>query len=334
MNSAEKLQKLRKARGLTQEKLLEQLPFKLSLSALRNYENVKNPRIPTRDILQKLADFYNVDIGYILDDSIENTTRENINLNKELKLTDKSISILKTIRNSKMLNFFLENIDINALLDKTEKIYIMQEMLMYTHVLNTWLDFVEKEELKMDFTDFEPKIGLKDFSFDGNLDSNAKYHNFLVHIHKASFIQQCVKKLLHLYTTFDYELLKDVKLPNSIDTDVLYLLRNIKEFSKKEDNLIRIKIKNRIKELKEKSNNLYNSLRSYQYVESFKTQNIVNNFNNWLMMIQIAEKDLYKQKSSNEELSNFYEDQEMSKLGYNSKNDYYRAEAEFFDELK
>ena len=35
-----------------------------------------------------------------------------------------------------------------------------------------------------------------------------------------------------------------------------------------------------------------------------------------------------------EELSNFYEDQEMSKLGYNSKNDYYRAEAEFFDELK
>ena len=43
-------------------------------------------------------------------------------LNKELKLTDKSISILKTIRNSKMLNFFLENIDINSLLDKTEKI--------------------------------------------------------------------------------------------------------------------------------------------------------------------------------------------------------------------
>ena len=334
MNSAEKLQKLRKARGLTQEKLLEQLPFKLSLSALRNYENVKNPRIPTRDILQKLADFYNVDIGYIVDDSIDNTTRENINLNRELKLTDNSINILKTLKNPEIFNLFLENIDINALLGKTEKIYIMQEILMYAHVLNTWLDFVEKEDLKMDFTDFEPKIGLKDFSFNGNLDSNAKYRNFLVHIHKASFIQHCVKKLLQLYTSLDYELLKDTTIPNAIDTDVLYLLRNIKEFSKKEDNLIRIKIKKRLKEIKEKLNNLYKSLRSYQYVEAFKTQNIVNNFNNWLMMIQITEKDLYKQISSNEELLNFYEDQEMSKFGYNSKNDYYRAEAEFFDELK
>jgi transcriptional regulator with XRE-family HTH domain len=65
MNSAEKLRKLRRELGLTQEQLVEKLPFELSISALRNYENINNPKLPVQEILEKLAEFYGVSTEYI-----------------------------------------------------------------------------------------------------------------------------------------------------------------------------------------------------------------------------------------------------------------------------
>ena len=76
MNIAEKLILLRKERGLTQEDVSK--IFDISLTAVRNYENVSNIRIPKNEILIKMAKFYDVDLEYLLDDNVINKKHNNI----------------------------------------------------------------------------------------------------------------------------------------------------------------------------------------------------------------------------------------------------------------
>ena len=95
MNIAEKLVKLRKEKGFTQEKLCELLD--ISISSIRNYENIKKPREPQNDILLKFADFYNVSTEYLLNDEITNKTNENINIGNELQISDEAIKAIKEI---------------------------------------------------------------------------------------------------------------------------------------------------------------------------------------------------------------------------------------------
>ena len=96
MNFAEKLKSLRIKNKLTQEEFAKEL--NLAISSVRNYENIKKPRIPQNDILKKIADFYGVDMGYLLDDNIQNKSRINIDLSKELGgLSDEAIEKIKSL---------------------------------------------------------------------------------------------------------------------------------------------------------------------------------------------------------------------------------------------
>ncbi|MBO5179245.1 MAG: helix-turn-helix transcriptional regulator [Clostridia bacterium] len=139
MNSAEKLRKLRIEKGLTQKQLADEL--NISLSALSNYEDVKSPRIPRNDVLKIIADYFTVDIGYLIDDKINNTTRKNINLNKELGgLSDEAIENIRNLDyNVPLLNFFLENCNLNNLTDKIWEYICLREVESYINFFLTIL---------------------------------------------------------------------------------------------------------------------------------------------------------------------------------------------------
>ncbi len=117
MNITEKLIKLRKEKKVTQEQLAQDL--KISISAIRNYENLKNPRIPKNDILLDFAQYYNVSIEYLLNNNIENKQTNNIDIGKELHLSDTAINKIKKISNENLsneLNTFLDNIYLEGLM--------------------------------------------------------------------------------------------------------------------------------------------------------------------------------------------------------------------------
>ena len=107
MNIAEKLILLRKEKGLTQEEVAD--IFNISLTAIRNYENTKNIRIPKNEILIKMAKFYDVSLEYLLDDTVNNRKQENINLEKDLKLSDRAIDNIRELNKSRKLNKLLED---------------------------------------------------------------------------------------------------------------------------------------------------------------------------------------------------------------------------------
>lgn len=63
MNFASKLRKLREDKGLTQRELADELG--LSLKTISNYET-KDVRPRTQEGYQKIADFFDVDVNYLL----------------------------------------------------------------------------------------------------------------------------------------------------------------------------------------------------------------------------------------------------------------------------
>lgn len=110
MNIAQKLISLRKEQNLTQENMANIIG--VSLTAIRNYENIDNPRIPKNEILIKMANFFNVDLEYLLNDNINNKTHKNIIIGKELQLEDSSIKVLKNFQNENItesLNYFIND---------------------------------------------------------------------------------------------------------------------------------------------------------------------------------------------------------------------------------
>ncbi len=113
MNIAEKLIKLRKERGLTQENLSQQL--EISISAIRNYENIKKPREPKNDMLLKFANFYNVSTEYLLNDEITNKTTDNITIENKLNFSDNTIEKIIKINkyiNNEIIGQFIDNMPI------------------------------------------------------------------------------------------------------------------------------------------------------------------------------------------------------------------------------
>ena len=131
MNIAEKLVKLRKEKGLTQEKLAQEL--NISIASIKNYENVKTPREPKNDILLKFAKFYDVSTKYLLNDEITNKTNDNIIIGTELKLSDNAIKTIKRFSKynlSDTFNMFLEYQSISRImyaLRNIKNLYIIQK---------------------------------------------------------------------------------------------------------------------------------------------------------------------------------------------------------------
>lgn len=130
MNIAEKLKKLRESKGISQNKLIEELAEKqnvnVAISSIRNYENINSPRIPQGEVLLALARYYDVNLEYLIDDNITTYKKENLDIGKKLGLTDESIKNLKEITNrpmKKRINFLLGDIEILAKVLQTIEIW-------------------------------------------------------------------------------------------------------------------------------------------------------------------------------------------------------------------
>lgn len=85
-----KLIELREEKTLTKKELAEKL--KISAASLGYYES--GERLPDISIACKIADFF----GITCDELIRGVKSENVNINKELGLSDKAIDILKILK--------------------------------------------------------------------------------------------------------------------------------------------------------------------------------------------------------------------------------------------
>ncbi len=154
MNIAEKLRKLREEKGISQNKLIEELKEKqninVAISSIRNYENVKAPRIPQGDVLLALARYYDVTLEYLIDDNITTYKKENLNIGKELKLTDKSIENIKRI-NNEYYNLF------DDLLNEYIFTEFIEYFLEYT-LINTFRDEFVADTFEYSYNSNNKKI--------------------------------------------------------------------------------------------------------------------------------------------------------------------------------
>lgn len=148
MNIAEKLTLLRKEKGLTQEDVSD--IFNISLTAVRNYENVNNVRIPKNEILIKMARFYDVDLEYLLDDNVVNKKHSNIIIEKELGLTDNSIENIQDIKEYGLCN------ELNTILSDQE-FWIVLDYYKILRELKVLIEYV-KFEMVIDYDYNENKF--------------------------------------------------------------------------------------------------------------------------------------------------------------------------------
>ena len=147
MNIAEKLVKLRKEKGLTQDKLAQELD--ISIASIKNYENIKKPREPKNDILLKFANFYDVSTEYLLNDNIVNKTTDNITIENKLNLSDNTIEKIVKINsqvNANILNSFINYMPIstfwekiNTYIEKKKQIEILIPLKQSSKKINTIL---------------------------------------------------------------------------------------------------------------------------------------------------------------------------------------------------
>lgn len=136
MNIAEKLRKLREDKGISQNKLIEELEEKqninVAISSIRNYENTKAPRIPQGDVLLALARYYDVTLEYLIDDNITAYKKENLDIGKVLGLSDKAIKNIAIIKETYFNKTFDDFISSSISLDLLSNICISQNV----HSLN------------------------------------------------------------------------------------------------------------------------------------------------------------------------------------------------------
>ena len=127
---SEKLQELINENNLNYSKIEEDLKIgdytTITRQTISNYCNGRDPELSKLKILAK---YFNVSLMYFIDDEIENKTIKNINIGKELCLSDKTINNIKNINkqdivfengfkdtinmknNIKMFNLFMEEFE-------------------------------------------------------------------------------------------------------------------------------------------------------------------------------------------------------------------------------
>lgn len=110
MNIAEKLKKLREEKGITQVELIKELEkeqnISIAISSIKNYENVKSPRIPQGDILLALARYYDVTLESLIDNELEPLKKDNIDIGKELKINNDTIDNIKFLNEINIMSTF------------------------------------------------------------------------------------------------------------------------------------------------------------------------------------------------------------------------------------
>ncbi len=160
MNIAEKLKKLRESKGISQNKLIEELAEKqnvnVAISSIRNYENINSPRIPQGEALLALARYYDVNLEYLIDDNITTYKKENLDIGMELGLNDSAIDTIhdfSTLNCIDMLNFFLTDDFAYELFPSLKLILEISSFIKYSNsIINKFYScyndsfFIEEEE--------------------------------------------------------------------------------------------------------------------------------------------------------------------------------------------
>ncbi len=197
MNIAEKLVKLRKEKGLTQEKLAQEL--NISIASIKNYENVKTPREPKNDILLKFAKFYNVSTEYLLNDDITNKTTDNITIENKLNLSDKTIEKIVEINtkvNNEIIGKFIDYMSINEFWNK------INEYIKLTNEINLLLPTLEILKYKALFTKYSTQDDLFNYLIRENEDSGYTDTNAFYITNSCQYKKDDKKQLLDLLNLF------------------------------------------------------------------------------------------------------------------------------------
>lgn len=160
MTFSEKIKELRKEKGVNQEKASEKMG--MAISSLRNYEN---GRLPDTEQLRKIQQYYNVPYEYLLNDDCTTKNYNNMEISKELGLSDEAIINLKKFQmvkseNTKsnnnivsaidLINSILENIDLIGLLNSYISINNSIDNYTTNHINDSLNNMIEEFICNMD----------------------------------------------------------------------------------------------------------------------------------------------------------------------------------------
>lgn len=249
MEFKDKLKEELETRGLSPEQLATNLNNTITGRTIRKYTDGKI-KSPSKSSLKILADYFDVDISYFADDSIPNKTKTNIDIYKELKLTDLTITNIKTIIDNddciSAFNKLLENLKIKentiniyklisytAMFEKLAEIYNVVKLenkiyqLLNTNnykEINIILNIFNELFKELDFYVLPSKFKKDKCIFEGN---DTYKDTSLINIEKT--YKELVKFFNEKkYEEFKYNYYKVVKAIKDYRIELFYRIKSIK----------------------------------------------------------------------------------------------------------
>ena len=188
MTRGEKIRALRKERGLTQVELAEKIKVdKNTISKAEQNGNISNTT------MELFAKEFKVSLDYLKSEDVENTTNENIEINKMLGFSDETISKLKAVKYKNDLNILLESLNygfisytLNALAG-LQNYYETLNMLLYSSHKEisefiSQIDIGTRESYYGSYVDVYDTITsiINDFKNTPNLNIRKKYEKTII----------------------------------------------------------------------------------------------------------------------------------------------------------
>lgn len=173
MTRGEKLIELRGKKS--QKDILEDIPKKLGKEYQINkntLSNAERDKTISNTTMEILANYYEVSFDYLKNDIIENSTNENIEINKILGFSDKTIEKIKSVNfdkfedMSKNLNLLFENLNFNIICWDLRDIKVLKEYYkMCYFIIGFYHNYEEiTEEVFYDYINSIDTENLKEFS--------------------------------------------------------------------------------------------------------------------------------------------------------------------------
>ena len=215
MELKDKLIELRNNTGLKEiKRAYTQKEFAKKIGiGLSTYKNYELGRIPETSVIKKIKEKCQVSYEYLLDDECENKEENNVNIGKELKLSDKSIQTIKKLntKESMVFNIFIEDEVIGDLFFK--KLYNYKSYKENILMLSKMHKFKDLEEMIVCYSN----------------DKNNKELIELFDYFDSTFENYSGKILLALYYAIGGAVSKDYR--NRLDENKLLLIRQYSEFA-------------------------------------------------------------------------------------------------------
>ena len=273
---ADKLKKEIELHGLSPEEVASNLNNTISGRTIRKYINGEI-KSPSKANLKILADYFKLDITYFADDTIPNKNTTNIDIYKELRLTDVTINNIKTIVDNDEYIFAF-----NSLLEKLnikENAFNIYKLITYTNMFNKLDEIYNIVKLERKIYDL---LKIK----------NYEEINVLLTVFKKLFkdldFYILPSKLKKDKCSFeDNDAFKDSSLINieTIYKDLVKLFNN-GEYETFRDNYYKV-----VKAIKDYRIELFYRIKSIKYEIMEEVLNAVNN-----IATNILEEDMYKAK--------------------------------------